>query len=90
MPQEYILESLKWCGFEADESPVHGGEYIHTSSLKEKTDMLDYAMKLINSDNAYYAFDSSEELTQMRDNAKKQECQTGNTIVRQEHQCQIH
>ena len=26
--EEYIYETLRWCGLQPDESPVHGGEYL--------------------------------------------------------------
>ena len=69
--QEYILESLKWCGISPDEGPGIGGSYGPYIQSERKSSYRDFAEQLINKDKAYYAFDSAEELDQMRVEAKK-------------------
>ena len=69
--QDYILESLKWCGINPDEGPGIGGEYGPYIQSERKSKYKSYAQKLIESDHAYYAFDTSEDLGRMRDEAKK-------------------
>jgi glutamyl-tRNA synthetase len=69
--QEYILESLKWCGISPDEGPGIGGSYGPYIQSERKSSYRDFAEQLINSSKAYYAFDSAKELDQMRAEAKK-------------------
>jgi len=69
--QEYILESLKWCGISPDEGPGIGGEFGPYIQSERKAMYRDFAERLIDNEKAYYAFDTSEELSQMRDEAKK-------------------
>jgi len=68
--EEYIMESLKWLGIDVAESPVHGGEYGPYRQSERKSMYKDYAMKLVEEGNAYYAFDTSEELEAMRERLK--------------------
>ena len=67
--EEYIVESLKWCGIEPNEG-VGFGDGPHApyrqSERKELGIYKKYADKLIESGHAYYAFDTSEELDEMR------------------------
>lgn len=76
--EEYILESLKWCGIIPDEgfgipaSPAGGdGEYGPYRQSERKSIYKEYADQLINSGNAYYAFDTPEELVEMRERLKQ-------------------
>lgn len=69
--QEYILESLKWCGISPDEGPGIGGEFGPYIQSERKAMYREFAERLIDNEKAYYAFDTSEELSQMRDEAKK-------------------
>lgn len=64
--EEYINETLEWCGLEPDESPIKGGEYGPYRQSERKADYRQYAEKLIEKGFAYYAFDTPEELEQMR------------------------
>ncbi len=70
--EDYILESLKWCGITPDEGVGVGGEYgpYRQSERKEEGIYKKYVDQLIESGNAYYAFDTPEELEQMRENLK--------------------
>ncbi|HTA63672.1 MAG TPA: glutamate--tRNA ligase [Bacteroidia bacterium] len=67
--EEYIIESLKWCGIEPNEG-VGFGDGPHApyrqSERKELGIYKKYADKLIESGHAYYAFDTPEELDEMR------------------------
>ncbi|MCX7729204.1 MAG: glutamate--tRNA ligase [Bacteroidia bacterium] len=67
--EEYIIESLKWCGIEPNEG-VGFGDGPHApyrQSERKKTGIYEkYAQKLIEAGGAYYAFDTEEELEEMR------------------------
>jgi glutamyl-tRNA synthetase len=71
--EEYIIESLKWCGIMPNEGQSIGGQYgpYRQSDRKEAQIYTQYALQLVESGNAYYAFDTSEELEQMREIAQK-------------------
>ncbi len=64
--ENYINEAFNWCGIEFDESIEKGGEYGPYKQSERKHIYKDYAEQLINSGNAYYAFDTTEELTKIR------------------------
>lgn len=66
--EEYIYESLQWCGLEPDESPIHGGPYAPYKQSERKPIYPIYAQKLLDLGKAYYAFDTSEELENIRKN----------------------
>lgn len=68
--EEYLITSLKWCGIEFDESTIHGGEYGPYKQSQRKEIYLPYAEKLVRDGFAYYAFDTAEELTSMRERMK--------------------
>ena len=64
--QKYIIDALKWCGIEFDESVENGGNYGPYVQSARKDIYSKYANDLIESGNAYYAFDTSAELTKLR------------------------
>lgn len=64
--EEYIFETLKWCGLEPDESVQHGGNFGPYRQSERKETYRKYAEQLINEGHAYYAFDTPEELEKMR------------------------
>ncbi|MDH5368100.1 MAG: glutamate--tRNA ligase [Cyclobacteriaceae bacterium] len=68
--EDYIKESLEWCGVVPDESPYSGGEYGPYRQSERKAMYMDYALRLVEEGNAYYAFDTSEELDAMRERLK--------------------
>ncbi|MEJ6748468.1 MAG: glutamate--tRNA ligase [Flavobacteriales bacterium] len=68
--EQYIIDSLKWCGIEFDESVVSGGEFGPYKQSERKELYLPYAEQLVKDGFAYYAFDTSEELTAMRERMK--------------------
>lgn len=68
--EEYIFETLRWCGLEPDESPLHGGPYAPYRQSERKSIYREYAEQLVRSDKAYYAFDMPGELESMRSRYK--------------------
>ena len=68
--EQYIIDSLKWCGIEFDESVVDGGDYGPYKQSERKATYLPYAKQLVKDGFAYYAFDTSEELSAMRERMK--------------------
>lgn len=69
--EEYILDALKWCGITPDEGPNVGGEYGPYKQSLRKEMYKPYAEELVQKGKAYYAFDTAEDLNEMRDQAKK-------------------
>lgn len=68
--QEYIMESLKWCGIMPTEGPGLGGEYGPYIQSERKEIYKPYAEQLIACESAYYAFDTPDELEAVRLQAK--------------------
>jgi glutamyl-tRNA synthetase len=68
--EDYILECLRWCGLEPDESPFHGGPFAPYRQSERKEQYRQYAEQLVKAGHAYYAFDTPEELDQMRERLK--------------------
>ncbi|MFZ1694239.1 MAG: glutamate--tRNA ligase [Flavobacteriales bacterium] len=68
--EDYIRESLAWCGLVPVESPWVGGPHGPYRQSERKDLYKQYADKLIADDKAYYAFDTAEELDAMRERLK--------------------
>lgn len=67
--EEYIINSLKWCGIEPNEGVGFGdGPHAPYRQSERKHLYKEFADKLIASGHAYYAFDTAEEIEQMRTN----------------------
>lgn len=64
--EDYIMEALEWCGIRIDEGPREGGPHGPYRQSERKALYREYADQLIASGNAYYAFDTPEELDQAR------------------------
>jgi glutamyl-tRNA synthetase len=64
--EEYIIESLNWCGLHFDEGPGVGGNYGPYRQSERKQLYKQYADQLLESGWAYYAFDTPEELEKLR------------------------
>ncbi|MDQ2179684.1 glutamate--tRNA ligase [Marinifilum sp. D714] len=64
--EDYIVEALKWCGITLDEGATVGGEYGPYRQSERKPMYREYADQLIASGDAYYAFDTPEELDAIR------------------------
>ncbi|WP_027138082.1 glutamate--tRNA ligase [Gaetbulibacter saemankumensis] len=60
--ENYIIDALKWCKMPFDEGPGIGGDYGPYRQSERKQLYKQYADELITSGNAYYAFDTAEEL----------------------------
>lgn len=71
--ENYIQESLKWCGIIPNEGYGYGGDLgPYKQSVRKEQDLYrKYAERLVAEDKAYYAFDTPEELEKMRDDLKK-------------------
>jgi glutamyl-tRNA synthetase len=72
--EAYIVESLSWCGIPANEGVENGGKYGPYRQSERKPMYRQYAEQLVANGNAYYAFDTAEDLEHMRKLAKE----TGN------------
>lgn len=92
--EEYIIESLLWCGIIPDEGVDENGKVVETPSERHphapyrqsqrKGIYRKYAEQLIANGYAYYAFDSAEELTALRQEAEsKKETFTYNYKTRE-------
>ena len=68
--EEYIIESLKWCGIEIDEGVGVGGPHAPYRQSERREIYLKYAMQLVEAGWAYYAFDTPEELDALRNEAE--------------------
>jgi glutamyl-tRNA synthetase len=75
--EEYIIESLKWCGIIVDEGIEEGGSYAPYRQSDRKAVYREYADMLVEKGDAYYAFDTSAELDTLRSEAEK----AGNTFI---------
>jgi glutamyl-tRNA synthetase len=69
--EQYIFDCLKWCGLQADESTQVGGPFAPYKQSERKEIYKQYALQLVNQGNAYYAFDTSDELEVMRNKLKE-------------------
>ena len=75
--EEYIIESLKWCGLTVDEGVGAGGDCGPYRQSERKAIYKEYALQLVESGNAYYSFDTAEELDALR-----KDCETkGETFI---------
>jgi glutamyl-tRNA synthetase len=64
--EQYIMDSLRWCGIVIDEGIEQGGPHAPYRQSERKPMYRQYAQQLIDSGHAYYAFDTPEELDAMR------------------------
>lgn len=71
--EEYIFDTLKWCGLEPDESVQHGGKYGPYRQSERKASYRQYAEQLVRDGHAYFAFDTPEELEKMRQDLKTEQ-----------------
>lgn len=75
--EEYIMESLEWCGIKIDEGINEGGNYGPYRQSERKNIYSKYANELMKSGWAYMAFDTPEELETLR----KSHEEKGNTFI---------
>ncbi len=64
--EEYIMESLDWCGLKVDEGIREGGPFGPYRQSERKHIYKQYADLLVQNGDAYLAFDSSESLEILR------------------------
>ncbi len=71
--EDYIIESLKWCGIEPNEGVgFNDGPHAPYRQSERKHLYREFADKLIAGEHAYYAFDTEEELEKMKADLKAQ------------------
>lgn len=70
--EAYIFQCLQWCGLEPDESVLHGGPHAPYRQSERKAMYRQYAEQLVAEGQAYYAFDTPEEIEAMRELLKAQ------------------
>lgn len=68
--EQYIIDALTWCDIKFDEGVHVGGPDAPYRQSERKAMYKQYAMQLIESGHAYYAFDTPEELEEMRERLK--------------------
>ncbi len=61
--EKYIVDAMEWCGIPFDEAPNKNEKFGPYRQSERKELYKQYADLLINSGNAYYAFDTSDQLT---------------------------
>jgi glutamyl-tRNA synthetase len=71
--EDYIYNTLEWCGLLPDESPKQGGAYGPYRQSERKGLYRKYAEQLVAGGHAYYAFDTAEELDAMRNRLRTTE-----------------
>jgi len=64
--EQYIKDALDWCGFPYEEGPGKEGKFGPYKQSERKHIYKEYCNQLIASGNAYYAFDSAENLDALR------------------------
>ncbi|WP_191603016.1 glutamate--tRNA ligase [Marinomonas algicola] len=70
--EKMILDALKWLGLDWAEGPDVGGPYGPYRQSERGDIYAEYAKELVESGHAFYAFETSEELDQMREEQKAQ------------------
>ena len=75
--EDYIIEALKWCGIAPNEgvgfgSDASGGPFAPYRQSERKPVYRKYAEQLVTDGNAYYAFDTAEEMDAARKEAEAQ------------------
>ena len=75
--EDYIVEALNWCGIPYDEGPGKEKGYGPYRQSERKDKYREYAEKLIASGDAYYAFDTADEL----DAHRKDHEEKGKTFI---------
>ena len=71
--EQYIIDTLKWCGIEPQEGVGFGdGPHAPYRQSERKALYRKFADQLVEKEHAYYAFDTTEELEEMKANLKAQ------------------
>ena len=69
--ENYIMEALSWAGIRIDEGPAQGGPHGPYRQSERKAIYAKYVQQLLDAGKAYYAFDTAEELEQMRERLRQ-------------------
>ena len=82
--EKYILDSLAWLGLIPEESPIHPGKFGPYRQSERLDIYKEYALKLVESGYAYYAFDTDDSLKRMRETLEQSGAKnTGyNSVIR--------
>ena len=64
--EDYIEEALEWCGIIPDESPKKGGKFAPYRQSERREIYDRYTEQILETDYAYIAFDTAEELDAIR------------------------
>ena len=75
--EQYIIDALNWCGIPFDEGPGKEGDYGPYRQSERKDIYRKYAEELLKKGQAYYAFDTAEEL----DAHRKDHEEKGKTFI---------
>lgn len=70
--EAYIKESLEWLGLQPMEGPGYGGDFGPYKQSERKDLYTKFVQQLLDDGHAYYAFDTSEELDEMRNRYQAQ------------------
>ncbi len=70
--EQYIIDSLAWCGILPDEGPHKEGDYAPYRQSERKNFYKEYAEELVKKGHAYYAFDTPEEIEALREKLRAQ------------------
>ncbi len=70
--EQYIINSLQWCDILPNEGPHQDGEYGPYRQSERRNLYSNYAEELVKKGHAYYAFDTPEEIEDMRKNLKSE------------------
>ena len=65
--EQYLTDCLDWCGLRPDEGPGPGGRFGPYRQSERKELYRRYALQLVESGHAYYAFDTPEEIERLRE-----------------------
>ena len=71
--EQYIKDSLAWCGMSYDEGAGVGGDRGPYHQSERKALYHTHVQQLLEAGHAYYAFDTKDELDQMRDRLTSKE-----------------
>ena len=83
--EQYIFDCLQWCGLDADESVFKPGIYAPYRQSERKEIYKKYAIQLVQNGQAYYAFDTVEEIETLREQLKA----SGSNSLMYDHHCRM-
>src|SRR6185369_9451531 len=64
--EDYIIRSLNWLGLTPDEGPVQGGPFASYRQSDRTAIYQNHATRLVKEGKAYLAFDTPQEIEEMR------------------------